>query len=559
MKKAALYARVSSDLQKKEKTIDSQILELKRQILGTGDVLVKEYIDDGFSGARLDRPAMDQLRKDLKTGIFEVIYFLNTDRIAREVTYQTIIIAEILKYKKQIIINGKDYVHNPENKFTLTVLGAVAELERAKIIERVVRGKDLKLAQGHHSGRGCNIFGYDFVHKTPTTLSASLKINEREANVVKIVFNEYTKGEVGINQLTRKLEEDGHLTKTGKKLWRTSILKNMLKNHAYIGTMYFNKRTVSKEYANPLYGTTKTSIRYVHQDRSEWIGVQVPPIISKELFDKAQERLEWNRKKYRNPKTVQLLSNLIRCGECGSSYFAYRTYFKRPLKNNPENVYLRAAYMCNWRFRARMHSLKNGMARCHNKQVTTEILEGKIWDMAQTTMLDPEELRTKIAVLQGKQQNAQLRLRRQLAKVEKNILISSQKKKRVVELYAAGDLDRESYVKRSQEYDEEIKTNGLEKLEIIKRIPVLYKEHIIDFSIKQYCENIRLRFEKCIDFQSKRNFLLNFVDRIIHESNRVTLYGLIPIGDNDEKLEFKIERNITSSDRRRKRLLLHGY
>jgi DNA invertase Pin-like site-specific DNA recombinase len=59
------------------------------------------------------------------------VYFLNTDRIAREVTYQTIIIAEILKHKKQIIINGKDYIHNPENKFTLTVLGAVAELERA--------------------------------------------------------------------------------------------------------------------------------------------------------------------------------------------------------------------------------------------------------------------------------------------------------------------------------------------------------------------------------------------------------------------------------------------
>ena len=124
MKKAVLYARVSSDLQKKEKTIESQIVELKKQISAAGDVLVKEYIDEGFSGARLDRPAMDQLRKDLKTNQFDTIYFLNTDRIAREVTYQTIIIAEILKHRKQIIINGKDYIHNPENKFTLTVLGA---------------------------------------------------------------------------------------------------------------------------------------------------------------------------------------------------------------------------------------------------------------------------------------------------------------------------------------------------------------------------------------------------------------------------------------------------
>ena len=61
------------------------------------------------------------------------MYFLDTDRIARDVAYQTIILGELLKHGKQII-KGKDYVNNPESKFTVTVLGAVAELERAKII-----------------------------------------------------------------------------------------------------------------------------------------------------------------------------------------------------------------------------------------------------------------------------------------------------------------------------------------------------------------------------------------------------------------------------------------
>src|SRR3989338_3558669 len=109
MKKAVLYARVSSELQQKERTIESQIAELKRQIADAGNILVKEYTDDGFSGALMDRPALDQLRSDLKTNLFETIYFLNTDRIARDVAYQNIIIAEILKHEKQIIINGKDY------------------------------------------------------------------------------------------------------------------------------------------------------------------------------------------------------------------------------------------------------------------------------------------------------------------------------------------------------------------------------------------------------------------------------------------------------------------
>ena len=104
---------------------------VKSQIKEAGDILVKEYIDDGYSGARLDRPALDELRRDVKTPLFDVIYFLNTDRIARDVTYQIIIIGEILKHRKRLIINGRDYVENPENKFTLTVLGAVAELELA--------------------------------------------------------------------------------------------------------------------------------------------------------------------------------------------------------------------------------------------------------------------------------------------------------------------------------------------------------------------------------------------------------------------------------------------
>ena len=68
MTKAALYARVSTDAQQKEATIESQLFELKRQIAAAGHVLVKEYIDDGITGTRLDRPALEQLRQDAKTG-----------------------------------------------------------------------------------------------------------------------------------------------------------------------------------------------------------------------------------------------------------------------------------------------------------------------------------------------------------------------------------------------------------------------------------------------------------------------------------------------------------
>jgi site-specific DNA recombinase len=105
MKRAALYARISGDLQAKEGTIESQVLALKKQIAAAGHVLVREYIDNGFSGPRFDRPALNEMRKDVKTDTFDVIYFHDADRIAREVTIQNIIIEEILKHRKQLIIN----------------------------------------------------------------------------------------------------------------------------------------------------------------------------------------------------------------------------------------------------------------------------------------------------------------------------------------------------------------------------------------------------------------------------------------------------------------------
>jgi DNA invertase Pin-like site-specific DNA recombinase len=86
MRKAALYARVSTDGQQKEGTIQSQLAELRKQVASAGHELVKEYIDDGYSGLLLDRPGLDQLRTDAKSGVYEAVHFLDADRITRDVS-----------------------------------------------------------------------------------------------------------------------------------------------------------------------------------------------------------------------------------------------------------------------------------------------------------------------------------------------------------------------------------------------------------------------------------------------------------------------------------------
>lgn len=557
MKKAALYARVSSDMQRKEGTIESQVVELRKQIAVAGDVLVKEYVDAGFEGPRLDRPALTEMRQDLKKDVFDVIYFLAADRIAREMTLQSIIIEEIIKNNKQLIINGKDYVKNPENTFSLQVLGAVAQLERAKIAERVGRGKALKLAKGYHPGRGWNIFGYDYVHKKPETESATLKINPRESKIVKLIFETYAKSKHGMKQITKMLEDKGHLTKTGKKLWRVGIIKNMLRNHAYIGMMYFNKMETITEYANPFYGIKVTSTKLVPRDKSQWVGIKVPPIVSKESFNKVQDKIDYYRKKYRNPRIPQLLSNLIRCGGCGSSFYAYRRYYIDK-RMKPPRVYHRASYKCNWTMRALQHSKKSNLRRCDNNEIKTTILEEKVFKLFKDEVVRPETLKKHMDFFTSEGRVTQLRLQRQLRKLEDHLKKLGEAKKRLLELYANGSTERADYAKMNQGYDKEIGQLANEKVDLIKRIPLLHKSSVIELSIAQYCDEVRIRLGQCKDFETKRQFSLNFVDHIVYYKNLVELHGYVPVRsetqNNSEegeppKIEYKIITEIEWAER----------
>lgn len=529
MKKAILYARVSTALQEREHTIDSQILELKKQIATAGNVLVKEYIDNGYSGAQLDRPGLDQLRNDLKTDLFDTIYFHNTDRIAREVTYQTIIISEILKYKKQIIINGKDYVHNPENKFSLTVLGAVAELERAKIIERLTRGKQHRLRQGHLLSQGHNTFGYDYIKRTDES-PAEIVLNEKEAEIIKEIFTTYAKGNIGINKISRNLEDRKIPRKRNGKGWNNSQLRYMLKNEVYTGIRYFNTKKYVRQYANPLDGIQESKYKVIKRPREEWIGIKVPHIISRTLYDKVQKRFEWNMSHYRNPPKTQLLSNLIKCGECGSFCFAYSRYYKeKRLKSTPEKIYHKVAYRCGRRAQAVQHSKNSDIKKCFSKEIKAEILENHIFSLFTDIVFDPQKLRIHVDVVKDTKKTTQTKMEKELKGFNKKIRTLGEEKKRILDLYASGGLDKGMYGEKSLWYDNEINKIKIDRGELVKRIPVLHKREVIDASIKDYCSVVKRRYNKAIDFDSKRQFMIDYITHIIFENDNVILHGSIPV------------------------------
>ena len=95
--KVAIYARVSTERQAERGTIGSQLEVLREHVAAGGDELAGEYVDDGQSGARLDRPGLDALRDAAEAGLFEVVWCLSPDRLARAYAYQVLVLDELAR------------------------------------------------------------------------------------------------------------------------------------------------------------------------------------------------------------------------------------------------------------------------------------------------------------------------------------------------------------------------------------------------------------------------------------------------------------------------------
>ena len=557
MKKAVLYARVSSDKQRIDRTIESQIDDLRHRITSSGDVLVKEYLDDGRSGASLYRPAMDELRTDLKTDLFDTVYFLAADRVARDVVYQNILVAEILKHKKQLIINGKDYFNSPENKFELTILGAVAELERAKIIERSVRGKFHRLRQGFLLGNGYNAFGHDYRPRSDSAPAAYV-INEKEAEVVRNIFKWFVNDGASWSTIIRKLEKMAARTKMGRTVWNAFKVRTILKNTSYTGVKYFNTRSLVKEPNNPLRG-----IRYgkkVFKDRSEWIGVKIPAIIPQKLFDAAQARLEANRNRYRNPRETQLLSSLVRCGLCGVTCTPYQRYIRKYIqvdgKSVPtERLMHKVAYRCVRRIQQNLHDRDFDIKRCKSPEISARVLESHVLALVEKIILDPTELKKRLDYSKNKSHVNHAQMDEALEKAETELKKLAKEKRDVLDLYAKGKLDRRHYAGKCIWYDREIARVRADRDELLKKIPLLHKSGVVDASVRQFCSVARTRFEKAVDFENKRKFLLDHIESVIYYPDKITIVGSVPIqlpayADPDQpsdasKIIFRIDGPLT--------------
>ena len=329
-KTAAIYARVSSERQKEEGTIGSQTALLLEYAQAHEWSVPAEWIfeDEGYSGAMLARPGLERLRDLAAEGQLQAVLIYAPDRLSRKYAYQVLLIEEFSRQGVETIFLKSAAAETPEERLLLQFQGMIAEYERAQIAERTRRGKR------HRAKAGCvNVlcgapYGYRYIKKSEHS-EAYFEVVEAQAEVVRKIFTWYTQQLWSIGAIGRQLNEDQIQTRSGRGLWERSTVWGMLRNPAYQGSACFGKTEVCarQRITRPLRqkgGYSRRSSSSREKERSQWIEIAVPALVSKETFALAQERLAKNKElSLRNTREPTLLQGLLVCEQCG--YGLYRT------------------------------------------------------------------------------------------------------------------------------------------------------------------------------------------------------------------------------------------
>ena len=305
----AAYCRVSTDKADQLNSLEAQKDFFSEYTKRTGDTLVRLYADEGISGTKIkNRKEFLHMMADAEHGLFDLVVVKDISRFARNTVdlLQNVRKLKSLGIETQFLTANMTSMGNSE--FVLTIFGALAQEESANTSKRVKFGKKINAEKG----RVPNIvYGYD---KTIGDYF-NLTVNQEEAQIIRQIYQWYTKDGYGASKIANMLNEKGVKTKRNCN-WSQSATCRILTNELYTGKVTNGKQEV----ADFLSGQRK------EKDETEWFVVERPElrIIDDETFEQAQEILHSRHDAFNisheRQSNKHLFSTLIKCKECGWSF-----------------------------------------------------------------------------------------------------------------------------------------------------------------------------------------------------------------------------------------------
>lgn len=503
--RVAIYARVSSDRQAQEQTIDSQVAALRERVSRDGHMLDDAmcFLDEGISGSTLRRPALERLRDLAYVGGFQKLYVHSPDRLARNYAYQVVVVEELIKHGVMIEFLNRPIGVSPEEDLLLQMQGMFAEYERAQILERCRRGKKHAASRGSVSVLGQAPYGYRYVSKNEGGGEAAYEIDEQPAAVVKQVFEWVGRDRISMGEVTRRLRAQAIPTAKGAAQWNRSTVWKMLKNPAYQGSATFGKTRVGvrRPQVKPYRGQSLTPRRnssLYETEPNEQVVIPVPPIVSQELFATVQEQLDDNRLQSRERKdgARHLLQGLLECECCHYAYSGCET-----TQRNRRYAYYRCAGNNAFRF--------GGKRVCENKQVHRDKLDEVVWNDACDLLHHPTLLRKEYErrLASSEASDGEVALKRQLRNAQATV-------NRLIDAYADDVLSRgefEPRVQRARKKQSDLQAR-LDALQSQTREQTQIREALA--CLDSFAESIDANLNEA-DFNTRREILRAMIDRVV--------------------------------------------
>ena len=442
--KCYIYTRVSASMQVDGYSLDAQKDKLRKYAEFQNMLVAGEYCDEGKSGKNIEgRPEFLRMLRDIESGKDGVSFVLvfKLSRFGRNAA-DVLSTLQVMQDFGVNLICVEDGIDSSKDagKLMISVLSAVAEIERENIRVQTMEGRIQKAREGRWNG-GFAPYGYRLV-------DGVLQINEDEAPAIRTIFEQYVNTDTGANGLSKYLETHGFQKLARQNgtspLFSATLIRAILKNPVYCGKIAFGRRKLEK-----IHGT-RNEYHQVPQENYLLVDGLHEGIVSEELWNAAQVKLLAQSKRYEpvnRSKTEQahLLSALVKCPVCGAGMYSNKCT-KRKKDGTPYKSF--SYYSCKHR------KMQRGQKCDFNKQIQEEVLDNAVVEVIIKLVSNP-----KFAAMMQEKINSKVdttAIEQEIAAAEKMLRQYYSVKSKITEEIDTLDPDDRHYIIRKSDLDERL-------------------------------------------------------------------------------------------------------
>ncbi len=442
--KVYTYTRVSTTMQTDGYSLDAQKARMKAYADYNDYEIVGTYEDAGKFGKSIEgRLEFNRMMEDIKSGKDGVSFVLvfKLSRFGRNAA-DVLSTLQVMQDFGVNLICVEDGIDSSKDagKLMISVLSAVAEIERENIRVQTMEGRIQKAREGKWNG-GFAPYGYQLV-------DGVLQINEEEAAAIRVIFEQYVTTDIGANGVAKYLENYGiHKIQrqNGKNpLFDAHLIRLILKNPVYCGKIAYGRRKTEKVHG------TRNEYHLVEQDNYILVDGQHDAIIEGDVWQAAQVKLISQAKKYehvnkgKDTKT-HLLSGIVKCPICGAGMYGNKSIKRKKDGTKYKDFYY---YGCKHRTMTRGHKCD------YKKQIREELLDDAVAEVivklagnSKFAAMMQEKINSKVdtAAIDG-----------ELASYEKQLGQYYAVKLKLAEEIDSLDPDDRHYIKRKADLDDRL-------------------------------------------------------------------------------------------------------